>query len=75
LINIPAFLFLNDFDNYTGLFFKKHLKVHYSEITIGKKEEFLLFKYTEFDYQAWLLWVKLILSLYINQAVAGYFTK
>jgi hypothetical protein len=56
LLNALAFLFLNDFDNYSGSYFKKHLKVHYSELT--SDEEFMKFKFDKLEYRTWYLWSK-----------------
>ena len=56
LINIPALLFLNDIDDLFGLILKKHMKVHHSDIVRDKKEEFLVFEYTDIDYKVWYVW-------------------
>lgn len=54
LINIPAFMFLNELGNIMAAYFSKHLKVHYPEIT--ESDDFMRFEYVLVCDQAWYQW-------------------
>ena len=54
LINIPAFMFLNELGKIMAGYFTKHLKVHHSEIT--DSDDFMRFDYAQVSDTAWLSW-------------------
>ena len=54
LINIPAFMFLNELGKIMAIYFTKHLKVYYPEIT--DSDDFLRFEYAQVCEQAWYQW-------------------
>jgi hypothetical protein len=72
LINIPAFMFLNEADAYSGLYFKKMLKTHYSHWIYNKKENFLKFNYTAVDYKAWFFWTRTLIYTYATYSSMQY---
>jgi hypothetical protein len=69
LIDIPALAFLNDIDEYFGSILMKHMKVHHRDILVQRKDDFLLFDYTDIDYKVWYNWFYM---LFISCLVAGF---
>jgi hypothetical protein len=75
LINIPALLFLNDIKNYVGTSFKKHIKMHHSEITSNKIEFMYMDKQDPIYYRAWFRWNQIILYTISITSTLNYIMK
>ena len=62
LINIPAFMFLNELGTIIGGYFVKHLKVHHCEIT--EDDNFMRFEFSHVNMEAWYKWASTSIILF-----------